>query len=354
MEDDIENGAPEGVAENDIASTDLRSIIENAVDKQREEAPEAPIEAQAKPDGEETLEKPKRADGRDEKGRFASKEGEPAQQAENIEPLAQDGSEAGQLKPPPGWSVSAKAAYGELPESVKLAISRREEEVSKGFARYGGLKQFAEVAEENGTTLAAAVKDYAEIETHLRKDYLSGIDAINTRFGIRPDQFLKAYAARYGVDFGGGQQAQAAYQQPQANLDPNDLINRAVMAVEDRNLRRESMSEIDRFRSDPNNAYFENVRDDMALLLSNGKASDLRDAYEKACWADPEIRAVMLKSQNNTAPSQAAAIQKAKAAAKAVGGAPSPGFNPGAKAPPPNMSIHDNIKAAIAAQRGQI
>ena len=90
----------------------------------------------------------------------------------------------------------------------------------------------------------------------------------------------------------------------------------------------------------------------MALLLQNGKAESLKDAYEMACWANPETRAILLKSQANSSPSPAAAVQKAKAAAKAVGGAPSPGFKPGAPVDTSKMNIRDTIQAAVNAQRG--
>ena len=59
-----EVNAAEG-GEGEVASTDLRSIIQNAVEKQSEapapETPAEPVEAEA--------EKPSREDGRDEIGR---------------------------------------------------------------------------------------------------------------------------------------------------------------------------------------------------------------------------------------------------------------------------------------------
>ena len=253
-------------------------------------------------------------------------------------------------KAPVGWSVAAKAKFNELPDAVKESIAKREAEVDRGFARYGGLKQYAEIAEENGTTLAAAVQDYAKIEDNLRKDYLSGIDFLNGRFGINPHQFIQAYAARYGVNFDNVQQSQG-YQPPAIN--PDALLQQAEARFEEKFLQRETLSEIDRFRNDPANPYFENVREDMSILLQNGKAQNLADAYEMACWANPETRAIMLKSQTNSAPNPAQAVQKAKAAAKAIGGAPSPGFNPSTKhIDHSKMSLRETIEQNVAAQRG--
>jgi len=353
MIEEIDDAPSTGEGEVASSPTDLRSIIEAARDKQREISNDVSNAEPVKAD--EPEEKPERKADRDEKGRFAAKD-KPVEAVESDyqslqDTASSDEAEKPAYKAPVGWSVAAKAAFNELPEAVKESIAKREQEVDKGFARYGGLKQFAEVAEENGTTLAAAVQDYAKIENSLRTNYLEGVDLLNSRFGINPVQFIQAYAARYGVDLSGSNVQQSQGYQPPA-INPDAIIQQATAAFEDRMLQRETVGEIERFRNDPANPYFENVREDMAILLQNGKASDLKDAYEKACWANPETRAILLKSQPNSTPNPAQAVQKAKAAAKAVGGAPSPGFNPSAKATPQNMSIHDNIRAAIAAQRG--
>ena len=353
MVDDV-NLATDG-GDSEVESTDLRSVIQGALDKQREPADEAPVEAAA-PEPEKV-----REDGRDDKGRFAPKE--PKEAVESNKPglgdtqeelsVAEDTqpSPATEFKPPIGWSVAAKAAWAELPEGVREAVAKREQEVSQGFARYSGLKQYAEMAEQNGTTLATAVQDYAKVEDSLRKDFLGGLDALAARFGYKPTDVAQYYAARHGVPATG--QIGQAYQQPA--FDPDDIISkaeqRALARFEETQTRRESASEIERFAADPAHAYFENVREDMAILLQNGKANDLAAAYEMACWANPETRAILLKSQTNSTPSPAAAVQKAKAAAKAVGGAPSPGFNPGKPVDTSKMSIADTVRAAIAAQR---
>ena len=351
MSEEIDDAATGG--ESESASSALQSVIADAVAAQKAPQDEAPKEAAAPVAEGETEEKPPREDGRDEKGRFAPKEPkEPeAKAAEAEEAPAPEEKKPEYVRAPHGWSVAAKAAYGELPEAVKEAIAKREEEVSQGFARYGGLKQYAEIAERNGTTLAQAVNDYAKIEDGLRRDFVSGIDAINARFGINPVQFIQAYAARHGVDFTGQQTAQAGYQPP--SVDPDAIIQRATAAIEEKFAARESLTAIEQFKNDPQNQYFENVREDMAILLQTGKAKTLQEAYDRACWMHPEIRAVLLKSQNtNATSSNAAAVQKAKAASKAVGGAPSPGFNPGTKhVDTSKMSIMDNIKHAIALQR---
>jgi len=96
----------------------------------------------------------------------------------------------------------------------------------------------------------------------------------------------------------------------------------------------------------------------MASLLESGFATDLKQAYDAACWANPEIRDLLIKQQSagNGAAAQvaskAAAATQARRAAKATTGAPSPGFKEQAKEGTAR-SIRDNIRAAIDQQVGR-
>jgi hypothetical protein len=54
---------------------------------------------------------------------------------------------------------------------------------------------------------------------------------------------------------------------------------------------------LETFSNDPKNEFYLDVRMDMATLLESGRAKDLKDAYDKAVWANPETRQVMLERQ---------------------------------------------------------
>ena len=341
------------------ASGDTRSIIEAAVAKQREEAPAEAIESvEADPVGDTTADEEKAASdrARDEKGRFAQKAGDepaPVETAPEAEP-DKPAEPVKAIRPPVGWPVAAKAEFDKLPAPVREAIARREEEVDKGFQKYGGLKPFVEEAEKYGTTLSEVVTRYRAVDRQLESDFLGGLDAIARQFRADPRSVAQAYAIRHGVSQAIGmteQQQPPAYQQ-QERIDPNAIVQQVWGQFEEKQQQRETQTAIQAFAADPKNVFFENVRDDMATLLSTGKAESLEDAYDKACWLNPETRAFRIKEQPSQTPKpNTQAIQQAKQAAKAVGGAPSPGFNPGAGQSNANISLRDQIKAAVAAQR---
>jgi hypothetical protein len=65
--------------------------------------------------------------------------------------------------------------------------------------------------------------------------------------------------------------------------------------------------------------HFDAVRDDMAALLQAGRATDLDDAYDKAIWARPDLRASLLQQEREKAMESArSTTQAARSQAAAV------------------------------------
>lgn len=359
---DVPQGTAEPVATPETQEPSLRDTIAAAVAKQREpEAPkiETPASPEAKSDGERA---------RDESGRFAKSETKP-----EIKPQAAKPEEAGKvdtgapdpakapdeaLRAPTSWSPTAKAAFNELPAPVKDAIAKREQEVNNGFAKlaeYKPLDQWIDMAKQSGTDLNTALQNYRGIELKLQQDFVGGIAHIAQRQNVHPVQLAQAILSRFGVSGQNGEAAgQPGYQTPQVDLSP---IQEEIRALRDHINQQEMISinsEIQRFASDAKHPFFENVKADMGRLMEAGQAESLEDAYDMACWANKEIRALLIKQQ--AIPQSAAkaedAVQRARAADKATGGAPAAGFSPAAPKVAAGASIRDTIRAAVDAQRG--
>ena len=314
-----------------------------------QEAREAPEERPRGPDGKFA---PKIAS---EAPKAAEAEAEPAKEAvKDVAPT--------DIRPPPGWSPASKVAFANLPDSVKTDIAKRESEVNQGFAKladYKGLEPFTELAKRNGTTITEAVKNYNAFENSLNKDLVGGVGMICERYGQHPLAIANEIIRRYG-----GTPAQigsAGNQAPAQNgidLSPiqRELAELRSYMQNDQQTRLDQT--IEQFKSDPAHTFFDNVRPQMAALLESGFAKDLKEAYDAACWANPEIRDLLIKQQSSgngqaaQVASNAAAATQARRAAKAVTGAPSPGFKEAPKEGQ-RMSIRDNIRAAIDRQVGR-
>lgn len=359
---------------------DLRSTIAAAVAGQRgtpadttaepAKAPEAKPAAELKPVGEE---KPKREDGRDESGRFAAK-AEPAKPAETgkapeaAKPTeetakAPDAAAAEAVRPPPGWSPAAKVAFEKADPAIREAVAKREIEVNQGLAKlaeFKGLDEFVELAKQNGTTVGQAFQNYRAVETLLGKDFVGGITAVCKQFGVDP-QALASVIQKRGGGAGAGEAKPADRTAAQPiQIDPEALVARAraeaIKEFEQRQSSASTQAAIEQFRSDPKHRFYDNVRPQMAALLQSGASATLDDAYERACWADPQVRSILISEDAaaKKSPAPADVANQARAAAKATNGAPGSGLKPGSVAADPNRSLRDTIVAARDAQAGRV
>jgi hypothetical protein len=371
MADEIVDGASSAEV---TPAPDLRSTIAAAVEKQRNPDP---VETETV-DPVEPAEKVVRADTgkteteaernerlRDKSGKFATEKNAvkaaakeaPAEQAETVKSGEAGGEEKPALRPPPGWSPSAKVAFEKLPPEVQQAVAQREVEVNKGFeklTRFKPIERFDEMARQSGTTLDKALENYVGMENKLRQDFAGGITELCQRQGVNPIALANHILARNGVQ--SAQQdrtGETPAHQPAPGVDLSPVMQK-ISALENFIQEQQSQgvqTEIQRFASNPKNTFFENVKVQMGQLIAAGQADDLDDAYDKACWANKEIRELLIKQQMPAPSANAAdAVSRAKAAAKATGGAPSAGFKPNAGTA--GADIRSTIVAAVNAQRG--
>jgi hypothetical protein len=361
----------EDIAEIPDPADQLRADIESAIEGQRKEPlTEATVE---KPAPEPAVDVSEDGRERDDKGRFVAKTESTEEDPKAVEAPKEAKTEApaleaskGAMRPPPGFSIASKVAWDKetlSPEewaAAKADIAKREQEVDNGFKRYGGLGKFAEEAERNGTTLQSAVSDYVGIETALRQNFIGGIEFICQRMGVDPRQLSQVMGARYNpAGQGAGQSAevpasaQQVPQQPVQAIDPRAIAEHVTNVVRAEAEQRELNSQIASFSADPTNKFFPDVRQDMAKIVQAGKADNIKDAYEAACWLNPEIRAILINEANGGRNKEAAAAaSKSRSAAKAIGGAPAPGVNPDMAGHRKNLSLDEEIRAAVDAQVG--
>lgn len=306
-------------------------------------APEAVItEAEPAP---ETEEKPSDGRERGPDGKFIAK------QAETVQDTPDQPSEAVAdpavklaIRAPASWSPAAKATFDKLPPEVQQAVAKREQEIDHGLRRkseevkrYEPLEQL--IAPRRALWAAQGMDEATAIKTLLAAQDLLERD---------PKQGLEFLARSYGVNISSiSAQPQGQPQQAQPAPDSHPEIAYLKQQLQDLQAQVQTaqtaplVSQIEAFQNDPANLYFENVRDDMAVLLNNGKASDLKEAYDMACWMRPDIRPFLQTAQAPAAPVQDKAAQARRAAVSVTG---SPGQTAIRKS---NGTIEDDIRAAF-------
>lgn len=344
------------MAEEKVA--DLSATIADAWDEvEKTEAP-APVEAPPAP-----------AEGRarDELGRFApkevSKEAAPTAPAPAeappvpaVQETPQHPEAQGQTtyRLPPGWSPTAKSEFERLPPELKevfgAAIARREEEVNAGFAKlaeYKGLEEEVEWARSIGQPLPQVIKAYRAADQMLQQNPVQGITWLMQQYGIRPHDFAQQLLGQ------GSTTPSPGHQQPaQPMLDPafQQYLQQQAQEVETlkRQIGAQTMerinAEIQSFKADPAHKFFDNVETDMAERIEaarlKGRAMSLKDAYEEACWANPEIREILIKEKSAASQPKPLPVKGRSPASSA----PLPNVTPEAR--PKNRDLRDDLMAA--------
>ena len=277
-------------------------------------------------------------------GKFVAKDAEKAQDTPKVEAETEP-QEA--IRPPATWTPAAKAKFATLDPVIQQEVLKREKESyraledrARQIKRYEPLESVIEPYRQKwqvaGVDEATAVKQLLAASDWLERD---------------PAQAIAYLARQYGVSAGQPGPAQSP-QGPVHTGQPNEIqqlqseIARLSQMVEKAN-QAPLLSEVERFSSDPANLYFDNVRDDMALLLDAGKASDLKEAYEMACYMRPDIRPLLMQPVNQSAPKQDKVTQERRAAASVTGAPGNPAI------PKSNGSIEDDIRLAFLEAGGQ-
>lgn len=303
---------------------DLRSVLESAMDKV--ETPETVVPTDDKP-----------ARSRDESGRFTA--AELAQQAVDkaAMPSAAPGAELAPVveakRPPSSWKKEAAAEFDKLPSHVQDEVLRRETDFHKGIE---GFKQHADL----GRSMERAIQPYLQTIQQLGVAPDQAVGALLRADAMlrNPDpaqraQYFSQLAQQYGIDL--GHAAQMPQRDPytmqlESRLEQIQAQQQSFQESQQEQQRQSLNSELQAFAATAE--HFEAVKEDMAALLQAGRATDLKDAYDKAVYANPQTRHTLLEQQRNDALKQAqtaALATRAKAASVSIRGS-SPASGTGA------------------------
>jgi hypothetical protein len=382
--------APEKVEKAETPRS-VRDDVAEAFKTVHEPKPEAkePEAGTEPPKAEPKTDATGRAHGQD--GKFVAKD-KPSDKPLEAKPIEAPAEIKGpqqapaKITPPTSWSIPAKSKWDALPQEVRDAIAKREDEVSSGFRDYAALKPFAERAKQSGTTLANVLQSYTAIEDMLRSDQRAGFLQIAQNMRLtqhQAGQLFAHLAQQLGHQFQApatqnGSGGSTGDQNPGA--DPNilrQMLDPVVGPLQQKLATLESAwaqqaeaaqrqrlqmtsSVIERFRQDPAHKYYDNLERIIGDLLESGMvqrtgdpSADLATAYEKACWDNPEIRELLINERMAKArEQQQAKTAAAKRAAVSITGAPQ-----GAPAPGLNGSrgnVRDDVAAAFASLREQV
>lgn len=341
------------------APPSLRETLDAAVREARE-TPDAP-RSETKPASQSGDDRPRGPDGK-----FVPKDAAPATAAapdkstaaQSDTPAAPSIAQAG---PPTGWSTEAKALYGSLPPAIQAAVSRREAEVSAGFAQYQGLKHRHDEYER---VIAPRRQYYAN-------EGISDVQAYDNIWkwfeALRnsPQEAFPQLVKLFGIDPSTVLPSGSANPNPQ-NPDTTSLLQhirrlesqvgqvtgtfeQQQMAARQQELA--SWSTAKDATGTPLRPHFEKVRVTMGRLMQAGVATTLDDAYQQAMRIDPGVQADEKAAAERKAAEDALTRRgggtQRRAAVSVRGGSPN-----GAAGAAHPTSIRESLREGFAAARG--
>jgi len=315
------------------ARDELAAVYAELESRDAAPAPEPVAAEPAEYSGEETeaaapeTEAQKAERLRNERGQFAKEPEKPAAKtAQAAEKPAAKAETKPDIPPPVGWKGDAKVDWKRLPASVRQELVN---DYTERQALQQRATQFDQVlTPERRQALQMAYGD----ETRGLQQILATVEYSNKN----PKEFLTWYAQTRGINLAelvAPQQQEATYVDPALQQVTSQLTGLQQQVVQtqqylqqqqQQQLYNRATSEYQAFMSDvEKHPYANDVYDQMMELVSKKLANSLEDAYDKAVYLNPQVRAKMISAQQqNMLQSQAQNAANKRQAAVSVAGAP--------------------------------
>jgi len=340
---------------------DLRASLESAYEEKAEIEPQDPPEPQeSAPADENSSETPENTSLRDEIDEKSSKKPEEGEKKPFVEvkkpnqpPSEDDKTEIAEKDPiakaPQAWKPEAREHWDSIPAEARKEIVRHEQQVKETLRETAQARQFAQavnqtiqpyqhfIKAEGGNPISAIDNLFstaAMLRTGNAEQVANLVTQITNQFGI--NRFGKEFVRKLDESLSGASPKEdppeiaALKQQYEQQLAPLRQMQEQFQQqqyYQQQQAQQATQAELQQFASQAE--FMEDVRMDMADLMDlasqQGKQITLQEAYDRACWANPEIRNVLTKRQQAEQAQQVnQTAQRAKRAAVSVSGSAPP------------------------------
>lgn len=241
---------------------------------------------------------------------------------------------ADKIAPPEGWNAPS-VDWNRLPRTVQESIVAREQQLQTTLTQPDPVRslvqQYEGVFRQKGVDPSIGVKGLLDTYVQLETQPANTLSWLAQRYGLavydprNPPQALQQQQPQEWVD-------------PQVEALRNELatLKSHVTAAQQQQIAQQQMvwaraqqeaaTELDTFTKD--NPHVGTVYADMALLLREGRAETLKEAYEKATWAHPQLRTALLEEQQKAKDAERAQRARQAQRAGAINVRTSPGTTP--------------------------
>jgi len=220
------------------------------------------------------------------------------------------------LKAPAGWAPKERELWSKVPRELQERISAREREMSEGMANTKEAKQVSDYVSKMGEHFAplmkgagfqhpldaagAAMGSMNVLHSGSQQEKAQELARIINQFGVDIEELDSALVGGNGGS--GGQRVDPQQAMLQKMLDErmaplNELMTNAqkIQAQQAQQTSSKAQSAVVEFSKEAE--FLDDVREDMADIIEladkRGVQLSLKQAYDRACAAHPEISNVM-------------------------------------------------------------
>lgn len=225
--------------------------------------------------------------------------------------------------PPTTWRAEAKSKWADVPNWLKEEVHKREKDSLNGVTSLKEKAQYADRLSQTIQPYQPLLSSMGVTPENAVRDALNLAHSLKTGSPREKAQLLRNIAQQYEVDLS------------QVTTEPSEIEKALTPYQQELNRLRQQIfqqqtsqkqqqytaaeQEVRNFaaatdeKGSLRHPYFENVRQDMQFLIEADRATTLEEAYEKACWANPEIRPLLQDQQIKKAEEQRRVAKAQKA-----------------------------------------
>lgn len=231
---------------------------------------------------------------------------------------------------PLGWKGGAAAWHAQSPD-VKQYVADTIANASKKIEQQAPAVKFAQEVASVFRPHEGFLRTQGANAVQATQYLMDGYVTLMTGTPAQKYQVIQNLASQAGIDLASIQAGEAPKVDPEVAA-LREQVQRMAAHMQNQHQTAQGAeqaqlaTELQTFESDPAHEHFQLVRGEMAALLMAGQAKDLQEAYDKACWARPEIRSSLVNKQiAQETEKRKKEAEQAQRAGVSITGAPSTG-----------------------------
>ena len=248
---------------------------------------------------------------------------------------------------PSSWSKEQHDNWSKIPKEAQEYVELREKQMLDGIEQYKQghqqalemhkvLEPFLENIQKNGLNETQAVHNLFSYQLALTEGTAES----------RQDAFVQLGQSLGLIPVDGASQTDNRTRELQQRLERIERQEQQRAQQSQQQIFNRVEKEVSDFAADPKNEHFDDVADDVVMLLKTGL--DLQTAYERAVWSNPITRAKELTK--TTAQQTAKKTSEAIAARKATSANIRP-LNSSKQSSQPSQSWEDTMQETLSRMR---